>query len=95
MGRHNIRCNAISPGYVLNDQRDADMTPEERTRREAMHLLGLQIEGDEGLQDGEDAIDRGRWQRGFLASFAQTIAAGTSEIQKNIIGERVLGMPRG
>ncbi len=60
-----------------------------------MHRLGLEMEGEAGLVDGEDAIDRGRWQRGFLASFAQTIAAGTSEIQKNIISERVLGMPRG
>jgi NAD(P)-dependent dehydrogenase (short-subunit alcohol dehydrogenase family) len=38
---HNVRCNAISPGYVFNDRRDADITDEERARREAMHLLGL------------------------------------------------------
>ena len=45
--------------------------------------------------DGDDADTRGMWQRGYLMSFAQTIAAGSSEIQKNIISERVLGMPRG
>jgi len=36
-----VRCNAIAPGYVLNERRDANMTAEERARREAMHLLGL------------------------------------------------------
>jgi alkylation response protein AidB-like acyl-CoA dehydrogenase len=60
-----------------------------------MELLALQMEGEGGVLDGDDAIDDGKWQRGFLSSFAQTIAAGTSEIQKNIISERVLGMPRG
>jgi len=45
--------------------------------------------------DEEDGIDGGKWNRGFSMSFAQTIAAGSSEIQKNIISERVLGMPRG
>ena len=60
-----------------------------------MELLALQLEGEDGMLDGEDAELRGRWQRGFLMSFAQTIAAGSSEIQKNIISERVLGMPRG
>jgi NAD(P)-dependent dehydrogenase (short-subunit alcohol dehydrogenase family) len=36
-----IRCNTISPGYVFNERRDADMTPERRTRLEAMHLTRL------------------------------------------------------
>ncbi|HEV3226907.1 MAG TPA: SDR family oxidoreductase [Acidimicrobiales bacterium] len=38
---HGVRCNAISPGYVLNDRRDAAISPEELARREAMHLLGV------------------------------------------------------
>jgi NAD(P)-dependent dehydrogenase (short-subunit alcohol dehydrogenase family) len=38
---HNIRCNTISPGYVLNDRRDADITEERRQRFAAMHLTRL------------------------------------------------------
>jgi NAD(P)-dependent dehydrogenase (short-subunit alcohol dehydrogenase family) len=38
---HQVRCNAISPGYVLNERRDANLTGDEWARREAMHLLGL------------------------------------------------------
>jgi NAD(P)-dependent dehydrogenase (short-subunit alcohol dehydrogenase family) len=37
----NIRCNTISPGYVLNERRDADLTDERRARLEGMHLTRL------------------------------------------------------
>ncbi len=40
-GRQGIRCNALSVGYVVNERRDADMTPERRAELEAMHLTRL------------------------------------------------------
>jgi alkylation response protein AidB-like acyl-CoA dehydrogenase len=43
-------------------------------------------------QGDEDA--HGNWPYLFLNPFAETIYAGSSEIQKNIIGERVLGLPK-
>lgn len=41
-----IRCNTISPGFVLNDRRDAGITDERRTRYEGMHLTRLGTAAD-------------------------------------------------
>ncbi|MBI4562844.1 MAG: acyl-CoA dehydrogenase family protein [Candidatus Rokubacteria bacterium] len=59
--------------------------------------LMLELEGPYALlREGTDwAIEAGYWQFRYLRSRGDTIAAGTSEIQKNIIGERVLGLPKG
>jgi alkylation response protein AidB-like acyl-CoA dehydrogenase len=59
--------------------------------------LAMEIEGPYSqLVKGSDrAIDSGVWQYGFLRSRANSIEGGTTEIQKNIIGERVLGLPKG
>jgi len=55
--------------------------------------IGLQGPGSQ-VTGGPWAVDRGNWQYGFLRSKGNTIEAGTSEIQRNIIGERVLGLPK-
>ncbi|NBC19920.1 MAG: acyl-CoA dehydrogenase [Alphaproteobacteria bacterium] len=42
----------------------------------------------------ENAVDEGIWARGYLNAFSATIGGGTSQIQHNIIGEHVLGLPK-
>lgn len=49
-----------------------------------------------GLYVGDDeAIAGGQWQRHYMHAFSGTIGGGTSQIQKNILGERVLGLAKG
>jgi alkylation response protein AidB-like acyl-CoA dehydrogenase len=59
--------------------------------------LAMEIEGPYSqLVAGSDrAVESGIWQYTFLRSRANSIEGGTTEIQKNIIAERVLGLPKG
>jgi len=63
-----------------------------RMAKFALELLGPYSQFEHGAPF---ALDRGSWNYRMLASRAFTIAGGTSEIQHNIIGERVLGLPKG
>lgn len=58
----------------------------------AMELLGPYSQFE---YQANGAIDRGKWSHRMLAARRSTIAAGTNEIQHNIIGERVLKLPKG
>ncbi len=58
--------------------------------------LAMDIQGPFAqLWKGSDrAVEGGVWQQSFLRSRANSIEGGTTEIQKNIIAERVLGLPK-
>jgi len=52
-----------------------------------LHRAAIDILGPEALVDGP-------WVHDYLESYSETIAGGTAEIQRNIIAERILGLPR-
>jgi alkylation response protein AidB-like acyl-CoA dehydrogenase len=60
----------------------------------AAYELGMEITGPMAPVTDTEFADVGRWSHGFFMSFANTIAGGSSEIQRNIIAQRVLGLPR-
>jgi alkylation response protein AidB-like acyl-CoA dehydrogenase len=59
--------------------------------------LAMEIQGpySQLARGSAPAVDNGVWQYSFLRSRANSIEGGTTEVQKNIIGERVLGLPKG
>jgi acyl-CoA dehydrogenase len=61
-----------------------------------MHEIALRLAGPFAELTGAAplAIEQGRWMEGFMFAQSGTIYAGTNEIQRNIVAERMLGMPR-
>ncbi len=58
------------------------------------YAMSLQGPYSRLVRDSKHAIKNGSWQRSFLSSRGNTIMTGTSEIKKNIIAQRTLGLPR-
>jgi alkylation response protein AidB-like acyl-CoA dehydrogenase len=56
--------------------------------------IALAILGPAGLQWAPDGPEAGRYAEAFVFSAASSIYGGTDQIQRNVIGERVLGLPR-
>ena len=84
--RRCARSPAPSPGPEASVRKLLGVEHDQRTQE-----LGLALLGPEGATTVGAAA---QWTFGFLANRCLTIAGGTSEIQRNVIGERLLGLPR-
>lgn len=60
-----------------------------------LHETALDLLGAEAELRGEGAVADGAWLAGYLFSLSGPIYAGTNQIQRNIVAERLLGLPRG
>ncbi len=55
--------------------------------------LVLAMQGADGMLYSKDAFEDGFWQQMFLGQWGIRIGGGTEQVQRNILGERVLGLP--
>ena len=79
----------LIPNYEASSLKLFSTELNQRIAKTAVHILGLY-----GQLGGDTAPNRGRWLSNFLRSAAFTIEGGTSEIQRNIIAQRGLSLPR-
>ena len=56
--------------------------------------LAMQLLGASALELDYAELDRFPWQSRFLAQWASRIGGGTEQVQRNIVAEQVLGLPR-
>ena len=65
------------------------------TFEQDLHVLAMDLLAPASILDRRcpENPERGRWTWGFLRTRASTIGAGTAEIQRNTVAERVLGLP--
>ena len=59
-----------------------------------MANLAMEVQGPRGMLTGADALAGGTWALAFLGYPGIKLAGGSDEIMRNIIGERVLDLPR-
>ena len=62
-------------------------------RQELDGSLVLALQGASGMLYDGDAVGNGYWQQQFLMQWSSRLGGGTEQIQRNVIGERVLGLP--
>jgi len=78
--------SGVDPGSGSSVRKLLGVEHEQRVQEMGMALYGA----DGAVRDGKAQ----RWEEGFLSTRCLTIAGGTSEVQRNVIAERILGQPR-
>ena len=93
-------CGARSKVEALCSERPQAIGLSSKLRRtehmRRLYQFSLALQGANAVRwvGDADAVDGGKWQRAYFNAFSATIGGGTSQIQANIIGERVLGLPK-
>ncbi len=81
---------AVGVGCRARPRGERAQAPRRRARAAGAGIRAHAARGAGATTEG----DAGRWSQGFLSARCLTIAGGTSEVQRNVIGERILGLPR-
>jgi alkylation response protein AidB-like acyl-CoA dehydrogenase len=88
----NRTLSALSQGKTPGPEASLGKLVGARVAQE-MASFAMELEGTAGALDGRSAAQNGEWQARYLAIPGLRIAGGTDEILRNIISERVLGLP--
>jgi alkylation response protein AidB-like acyl-CoA dehydrogenase len=94
LGDRRMAHGALNTDYPFSLALSGKLRSSEFQRR--MRQYAVQLQGAHGsLYVGDDdAPASGFWQRAYFNNFSTTIGGGTSQVQANIVGERVLGLPK-
>jgi alkylation response protein AidB-like acyl-CoA dehydrogenase len=99
MALHVMRVEAMGRlGYEPSGR--SDLVPEVRraladAHGQAMLELWRDLHGADGVADCPQGEGNDLWAEHYFSARSLTLGGGTSEIQRNVLGERVLGLPRG
>ena len=94
LGQKRAGISALTTDYPFSLPISGKYRATEYTRR--LRQLAVALQGSDGaLYVGDDDVrDGGFWQRAYFNAFSATIGGGTTQVQANIIGEHVLGLPK-
>ena len=94
LGNRRSGIAALTTDYPFSLNLSSKLRTSEYQRR--MRQFAVAAQGGHGSMYVGDsqAVSRGFWQRAYFNNFSTTIGGGTSQIQSNIVGEHVLGLPK-
>jgi alkylation response protein AidB-like acyl-CoA dehydrogenase len=85
---------ALSNDYPFALPLSSKLRVTEYSRRMRQYAISLQGAAGSLYVDDADALQGGFWQRAYFNNFSTTIGGGTSQVQANIVGEHILGLPK-